>query len=696
MATRLAAALVIVTFVALAIASLVGLNAGVDLGRDIYRERLTAIADAGARDVAAALDSTAALGEALAGSPGAAEAITAFTDGFDELPVDAADFDLAAEARALVDAYEDPYFRTSTGRTLPISQIVSDNPGAVYLQTRYSTADSVLDDPGNAVDAGDGTSWSATHSTFHPGYRQVAESPGLTDVYLVDGATSRIVYSADKRPDLGTSLSVGPFSGSVLANTVDAVVENPSGGSVLSDLSFYDARPGEVVGVIATPVFDGGSFVGVLALTYDGLVTTSVLTDDQTWTGLPPSGDVYLVGANGTTRSDPRGYLVEPRAFLDVVQEAGRISSTERATIERVGTTVLTLPAVEDTVGTGVRDDADVGARNSVTGTEVIGTQANVSIEGLGWFVVAEFDTAIAEASIDDFRNILIVGTAIFVILVTFFAVGWAGSIMRPVKAISERLGSPDGTGTITIPDQSPIELHHLARSYEDMASTLDQQQIELARARDARLEVMSNMLPPTIAARIADGDLDRLDEVERASVVVVVVLGLGRLVRGGDIRRSRDLVDRLHEELDRLAADHGLDRVKVVGDAYFAACGHDRPFIDHAPRVVSFAAEARAAIRDLGTDGAPLDAAVGIHTGPVTVGMTGGSMLLYDVWGDTVTTAHHLARRVTTGGVVLSDATHALLPDEVEQNEADVDGRHAWTLADPDAVGAVTEAAPS
>lgn len=73
---------------------------------------------------------------------------------------------------------------------------------------------------------------------------------------------------------------------------------------------------------------------------------------------------------------------------------------------------------------------------------------------------------------------------------------------------------------------------------------------------------------------------------------------------------------------------------------------------------------------------------------------MTGGSRLLYDVWGDTVTTAHHLARRAGSGGIILSDTTHALLPDEVAQQETDVDGDHAWTLADDGPVTA--EVGPS
>jgi class 3 adenylate cyclase len=74
---------------------------------------------------------------------------------------------------------------------------------------------------------------------------------------------------------------------------------------------------------------------------------------------------------------------------------------------------------------------------------------------------------------------------------------------------------------------------------------------------------------------------------------------------------------------------------------------------------------------------------------------MTGGSRLLYDVWGDTVTAAHHLARRAGSGAIVLSDATHALLPDEVAQRETDVDGSHAWQLATGEPAPAALKARP-
>lgn len=665
MATRLAAAVLVVSFLALATATVVGVASGFELGRQIDRDRLTSMDAAGAFDIEAQLSGTRSASRALAASPQAADAIEQFDAAFEELQA------------AVDDGLE------------PTGAIVTTESAAIELQRNYPTAGS--DDDGSGADgsgvdgsrndggsvdgssvddAGDGSAWSSVHRTFNPAYRRVVDELGLVDLYLIEPATARVVYSVAKQPDLGTSLVVGPFSGSVLANTVDQVIDDPAAGTAASDLSFYDAVPGRVIGVMASPVFDGSRLVGVLAVTYDAADLTEILTVGRSWdeAGYPETADLYLVGADGTLRSDPRPFLEDPSAFLDATVATGSISSAERSTIDDMGTTVMTQPAVGATVIAGNAGDLDVAGRSSMTGVPVLSTTTPITAEGFDWFVVAEVDRSAADARLLDFRNVLVVGTALFVVLIAFFAVSWASGIMRPVRTTSERLGSGEvDPEPLVIPERSPVELHHLVASFASMTATLDREQRELAEAREQRLGLLRKMLPRTVADRIARGDLEGLDEVPQASVVVLVVLGLGELVRVGTQGSNRDLVDRLHAELDDLADQHGLDRIKIVGDAYFAACGHDRPFVDHAPRVVAFATDARDAVRNLGQESAAgLDVAVGVHTGPVTVGMAGGTRLVYDVWGETVTVAHHLARRARRGDVLLSDATHRLLPDEL------------------------------
>jgi class 3 adenylate cyclase len=713
MATRLAAAVLLVSLLSLAIATFVGIASGFDLGRGIYEARLTSLNGSGSFDVAAELRSTRSATEALALSPGAATAVGEFDRALAQLPEG---FDPVEATSELTGAYEGVYLDTTgpTGSGPDVNEIVPSDSGALYVQTEYSveTVDAdtgevvagepadgqtltveVVADPGRLADAGDGSAWSEVHSVYHPAYRRIVDDLGLLDLYLIEPEDSRIVYSVGKGPDVGSSLVTGPFGGSVLANTVEQVIDDPAAGAVVSDLSLYTGAPDTVIGVMASPIMDDDTLVGVVAVTYDGSEFTRMLTSPDASTdpdgNMPP--DVYLIGADGTLRSDPQSYLDAPTVFVDLSEASGLLSPEERDDIVAAGTTVLTQPAVGSTVMAARTGDEAVAERQSMTGGTVFNTVARVPFDGVEWYTAAEVGVEPAEAALGTFRDILIVGASLFVICIAFLAVAWAGRLMRPVRAISERLGNIDDDHTsLELPERSPVEMHHLAASFDSMVTTLDEQQVALAVAREERLELLRQMLPTAVADRLAKGGDEGVDQVEQASVVVLVVRGLGELVRADGAGTNRDLVDRLHAELDGLAEEHGLDRIKVVGDAYFAACGHDRPFIDHAPRVVTFASDARDAIRSLG-DGAAaeLDVAVGVDTGPVTVGMTGTARLIYDVWGETVSWAHLLARSAGAGSIVVSDATHSMLPLEMPSEPTEVAGATAWIVSDA-AMGSV------
>ena len=710
MATRLAAALLLVSLASLVVATIVGVDSGYDLGRRIYQSQLTSLGSAGGFDVASQLNGIRSATEARALSPSAAETIESFDEAFNSL-AEADDIDIATTIAALTNAYEPVYLAPDgpNGTQVPIAEVVPSDPRALYLQRQYSvevvdadtgevvpggvSADGqtvefqATPEPGSVDDVGDGSDWTDVHTRAHPAYRRTVDELGLLDLYLIEPDDARVIYSVEKRPDLGTSLVTGPFGGSVLANTVNQVIEDPGAGPVMSDLSFYDAAPHHTVGVVATPVMNGADLVGVVAVMFDGAQFTRILTAgraDVFDDGSEPV-DVYLVGADGTLRSDPATYLAAPQLFLDASEASGLLSPSDRTRIEATGTVVLSQPAAGATRTAAEDGDTSVAERPAMTGGTVISTVASVPFDGVEWYVVSEVSPEAANTSLDSFRSLLIVGASLFVIIIAFFAVAWARRIMLPVRTISERLGSSDDDQTaLDIPERSPVEMHLLAASYTSMVTTLEQQQVALAVAREERLELLRKMLPTAVADRLARGEADKLDRVPQATVVVLVVRGLAELVRARTATDDRALIDRLHSELDELAEQHGLDRIKVVGDAYFGACGHDRPFIDHAPRVVGFATDARDAVRALGAGAsADLDVAVGVDTGPVSVGMTGGSRLVYDVWGDTVSAAHALARRAGTGAIVISDATHSMLPDEIPSEPGDVEGVTVWTVGE-------------
>ena len=692
-----------VGLVSLFSATMVGITAGASLGQTIVDDGLSALRSSAATEVAGQLAYYERVAEQLAASPQSASAIQAFgaaLEPLSSLPVS----ELRALRSELIEGYEERYLAPlrEAGDEVQIGDVLSTASAAVYLQGAYSVPDEPITDAGAVADAGDGSDWTAVHARVHPAYRTAVVAGGLLDIYLVD-TSERVVYSVAKGPDLATSLAVGPFSGSIIARAADAAVGSDDG--VVTDLSLYRAYPGVPIGAAAAAVRDGDTFVGVVVLTYDGAIYTEGLSSlvsgatDET-----ERSDLYVIGTDGTTRSDPQSYLADPPAFLDASQAAGVLNESQRAAIERNATTVLVQPATESTVNTAVDGATAPVVDSGLTGSEVISATEQVPTPDVAWYTVAELDAAAADSNVISFRQILLVGAAVYVLALAFVAVAWSQRFMLPVRQISERLGrrtlaqpTSHEVAPLRIPAGSPAEFQQLADRLTEMGAALRQQQGDLRQARADRLAVLERMIPPSVAQRVATGDIDSVEEVPGTTVVVAVVLGLGALVESSATTGDRRVLDELHAELDTIAYEQGLDRIKVVGDSYFAVCGHDRPYIDHAARAVGFAEGVAEAVHTLSrSTRVGLDTAIGLSSGPVTVGMSGGTRLMYDVWGPTVSIAYTLARSAGAGEIVLTDATRSRLPDHIELaprqlDEMDGDGGRPgrpglrlWTVVVP------------
>lgn len=692
LASRLAATVLLVGFVSMVATTAVGLNAGQSLGRAAVETSLSSQRAAGSYDVVAQLRYYERVAEQLAVSPQAALAIGEFSAALDELS-SLTEADVAPLIDQLVEIYTEEYLDPLrlTGAAPVVRDVASANPPAVYLQASFRLGRGAVESPLLIDDAGDGSTWTSVNARFHPVYRTAVREAGLLDIHLVD-TDDRIVYSAAKGPDLATSLAVGPYSGSIVGRAVASAADSDDG--VLTDLDLYNARPGVPVGAAAAAVRSGGQVVGSVVVTYDGRVFTEQLSSVvEASESDEAGGDLYIIGADGTTRSDPQSYLAAPEEFLEASVAAGVLPAQSRSTIEQTGTTVLVQPASDAMVNAADDGDTGLDTRVSMTGTQVASVVDRISIDDVDWVMAAELDAAIADSARAQFRGTLVVGAAAFVVTLAFVAVAWANSIMQPVRAIADRLRqaskSPDvsrDVEPIAIAQSSPVELHRLAASFAEMDQGLRRQEHDLRAARAQRLDVLTRMLPTALAQRIARGELDSLDDVPSASVAVVVVLGLGGLVRDDPGGEGRLVLDDLTAEMDDIAAANGLDRIKVVGDSYFAACGHDRPYLDHAARALAFAGQVRAAIRAAAESSpARLDSAIAVNTGPVTVGMSGSGRLVYDVWGRTVTLAHDLARTASAGEVVITEATRLRLPSDValspwREGDATVDDGPLWT----------------
>lgn len=268
---------------------------------------------------------------------------------------------------------------------------------------------------------------------------------------------------------------------------------------------------------------------------------------------------------------------------------------------------------------------------------------------------------------------------------------------MSPVRAISSALRRVRrGDLGVEVPGRGAREFHELADGFNEMVSDMRLRHSEVTAAAEQKRGLLQSLLPDAVARAVAAGDRTLLDTVPQATVAVFVIGGLGELVHGRSVEESRDVVNALVNELDELTSANGLERVKVVGDTYYAACGLAAAHLDHAPRAVKFALEARAAVEPIGeASGLRLDLSAGIHSGTVTVGLTGGSRLVYDLWGETVSTAHRLSRLARPGEILISGETRERLPEHLVTAERDEQlGSHTvWTVeAEPVTESSVEE----
>jgi guanylate cyclase len=200
---------------------------------------------------------------------------------------------------------------------------------------------------------------------------------------------------------------------------------------------------------------------------------------------------------------------------------------------------------------------------------------------------------------------------------------------------------------------------------------------------------LLHDMLPAAIAERLARGERLIVDEHESATVVVADVVDFTGFASTVDARELLLVLNQLFSIFDRLAARHGLEKIKTVGDAYIAVAGAPVPREDHARAAVEMAIEMhRAASRLGGLRRRNIQLRVGVASGPITAGVIGENKWVYDIWGDTVNVAARMESYGVPGRVQLAPSTRELVGEAfpIKMRTVDVKGKGlmATYLVDP------------
>jgi len=189
---------------------------------------------------------------------------------------------------------------------------------------------------------------------------------------------------------------------------------------------------------------------------------------------------------------------------------------------------------------------------------------------------------------------------------------------------------------------------------------------------RDRSKELLLNILPEETARELENDGSAKTRYYESVTVLFTDFKGFSTIA--GKLS-PQELVAELNDyfiAFDEIVENHGLEKIKTIGDAYMCAGGipiinetHPLNAVEAALEMQEFMKRKKQELQDKGLEGWELR--VGIHTGPIVAGVVGKKKYAYDIWGDTVNIASRMESNGEAGKVNISSSTYTLIKDKYE-----------------------------
>ncbi len=474
---------------------------------------------------------------------------------------------------------------------------------------------------------------------------------GFENILLVDPDTLEVFYSYEESTILGTNLGSGPYASTNLAALARTLSASKDVDDYrVSDFEEYRPKLGKPGAFMASPVFDGPRIVAVLLLRFRIEPIEDALSGGRQWEaeGLGKTGEVYLLGPDQTMRSDSRFLIEDPKAFIETLRRS-RLTSRTADAVERLQTTILTVPVKHEAAQAALRGQNGLMAIEDYRGVDALMAYGPVDLDSLRWGVIAKIDQSEAMAPLAAYtRQALAVGGAL-ALLASVVALFMAAALTRPIAALVDGARRVS-TGTLDVQvDVAPDdEYRELGEAFNEMVRNLRDSREDLDRQVQENERLLQSLLPASAAAQVRGGTSETPQSFADVTVAHINLIGLDALARELGEDRAMGLLSDIVGGLDEAAEQHGVEKVRTIGASYLAASGLSLERPDHTARMVEFAREVVRIVRRFNAERRTnLGAEIRINAGPVIGGLIGRRKFIYDLWGDTV----RLARRIESDG---------------------------------------------
>ncbi|MGB7894925.1 MAG: adenylate/guanylate cyclase domain-containing protein, partial [Microcoleus sp.] len=168
------------------------------------------------------------------------------------------------------------------------------------------------------------------------------------------------------------------------------------------------------------------------------------------------------------------------------------------------------------------------------------------------------------------------------------------------------------------------------------------------------------------IAERLKQNETTIAEYFPEVTVLFADIVGFTALSAVMNPIELVDLLNKIFSGFDVLCEQHGLEKIKTIGDAYMAVGGLPEPRADHADAIAQIALDMQAEIaRFNAKNNKFFSIRIGIHSGPVVAGVIGIKKFIYDLWGDTVNIASRMESQGLPWRIQVSETTYKFLENK-------------------------------
>jgi class 3 adenylate cyclase/CheY-like chemotaxis protein len=188
---------------------------------------------------------------------------------------------------------------------------------------------------------------------------------------------------------------------------------------------------------------------------------------------------------------------------------------------------------------------------------------------------------------------------------------------------------------------------------------TLLQLSIEKTKADD----LLTNILPASIAERMKNGERPIADHFNAVTVLFADIVGFTELASARTPQEIVMVLDGIFSEFDGLATKFGVEKVKTIGDTCMVVGGAPDEQHNHTEAIARMALEMLASIENFNNNnGTALQMRIGIHVGEVAAGVIGKQRFSYDMWGETVNVASSMESHGEAGKIHCTESVKEML----------------------------------